>query len=72
MKRNELLNEIGSKLKQVRDTLKCSRPAMAYKLGVVRSSYLRNENGVTCPDIRTMHLLGSNFNISLDWLSGLL
>jgi len=68
MKRKDLLNEIGSKLKQIRDTLKYSRPAMAYKMGVVRSSYLRNENGVTCPDIRTMHLLGNNFNISLDWL----
>ena len=68
MNRKDLLKEIGYKLKQVRDTLKYSRPTMAYEVGVVRSSYLKYENGVTCPDIQTLHILGNKFNISLDWL----
>jgi hypothetical protein len=34
----------------------------------MRSSYLRNENGKTCPGIITMQILGNRFNVSLDWL----
>ena len=68
MNRKEILKDIGYRLKKVREALKYSGPHMASRFGVVRSSYLRNEKGQTCPDIQTMHILGTEFDVSLDWL----
>jgi DNA-binding XRE family transcriptional regulator len=45
MNRKDLLKDIGYKLRKVRNTLNHSRPQMAARIGVVNSSYVRNENG---------------------------
>jgi transcriptional regulator with XRE-family HTH domain len=68
MKRKDLLKEIGYKLKKIREASRYSGANMASQVGVARSSYLRNENGDTCPDIISMRNLGNGFNVSLDWL----
>lgn len=68
MNRKGLLKEIGYKLKKIREASGYSGPNMASQVGVARSSYLRNENGATCPDIISMRNLGNMFNVSLDWL----
>ena len=68
MNRKDLLKDIGYKLKKIREALKYSGPKMASRFEVARSSYLRNENGETCPDIQTMRILGNSFDVSLDWL----
>ena len=68
MNRKDLLKDIGYKLKKIREALNYSSPDMASRFGVVRSSYLRNESGQTCPDIQTMRILGTAFDVSLDWL----
>lgn len=67
MNRKELLKDIGYKLRKVRNTLNHSRPQMASRIGVVNSSYVRNENGETCPDIVSLRTLGRALGISLDW-----
>ncbi len=41
---------------------------MAGRLGVVRSSYARNEYGETPPKLMTLYNLANHFNISLNWL----
>jgi transcriptional regulator with XRE-family HTH domain len=68
MNRKDLLKDIGYRLKKIREALNNSGPQMASEFGVMRSSYLRNENGKTCPGIITMQILGNRFNVSLDWL----
>jgi len=68
MSRKDLLKDIGYRLKKIREALNNSGPQMASEFGVMRSSYLRNETGKTCPGIITMQILGNRFNISLDWL----
>lgn len=68
MNRKDILKDIGYRLKKVREALNNSGPQMAYEFGLMRSSYLRNESGKTCPGIITMRILGNKFDISLDWL----
>jgi len=68
MKRKDLLKEIGYKLKKARRALKYSAGFMISSLQLVPSSYYRNENGKTCPDIMSLQILGREFGISLDWL----
>jgi transcriptional regulator with XRE-family HTH domain len=68
MYRKDILKDIGYRLKKVREALNNSGPQMASEFGVMRSSYLRNESGKTCPGIMSMRILGNRFNISLDWL----
>ncbi|HLP59945.1 MAG TPA: helix-turn-helix domain-containing protein [Candidatus Deferrimicrobium sp.] len=68
MNRKDLLKEIGYKLKKLRGNLGFSGPYMASRLGIARSSFLRNENGHTCPDILTLSTLGNVLDVSLDWL----
>jgi len=67
MNRKDLLKDIGYKLRKVRNNLNHSRPQMAARIGVVNSSYVRNENGQTCPDIISLRTLGKALDISLDW-----
>jgi len=37
------------------------------RLGIARSSYIRNENGKTCPALHSMRVLANSLDISLDW-----
>lgn len=68
MNRKDLLKDIGYKLKKVRKQVNYSLPYMAARLGLVRSSFLRNETGKTCPNIMILRKLGKEFDVSLDWL----
>lgn len=67
MNKKDLLKDIGYRLKKIRDSLNYSPPGMASRLGIARSSYIRNENGKTCPAIHSMRVLAKTLDISLDW-----
>jgi transcriptional regulator with XRE-family HTH domain len=63
-----LLKEMGNKLRQLRQNLKETRSQMADRLGIWRSTYIRNENGETPISYKTMISLVNRFGVSLDWM----
>lgn len=65
---NNLLKEMGNKLRQIRQNLKETRSQMADRLGIWRSTYIRNENGETPISYKTMISLVNRFGVSLDWM----
>ncbi|MCX6579214.1 MAG: helix-turn-helix transcriptional regulator [Candidatus Aminicenantes bacterium] len=67
-KDENLLKEMGHKLSQLRQNLKETRSQMADRLGIWRSTYIRNENGETPISYKTMISLVNRFGVSLDWM----
>ena len=67
-KDENLLKEMGHKLSQLRQHLKETRSQMADRLGIWRSTYIRNENGETPISYKTMISLVNRFGVSLDWM----
>ncbi len=65
---NNLLKEMGHKLRQLRQNLKETRSQMADRLGIWRSTYIRNENGETPISYKTMLSLVHRSGVSLDWM----
>ena len=65
---NDLLKEMGHKLSQLRQNQKDTISQMADRLGVWRSTYVRNENGETPISYKTMISLVNRFGVSLDWM----
>jgi transcriptional regulator with XRE-family HTH domain len=63
-----LLKDMGQKLRQLRQNLKETRSQMADRLGIWRSTYIRNENGETPISYKTMISLVNRFGVSLDWM----
>lgn len=68
MDKNRLLKEIGYRLRSVRFFLNYSRREMSSHFGITIAGYTKNENGMTVPGINGLYKLGTNFNVSLDWL----
>jgi len=68
MEKRRVLQEIGSRLKQVRKALKLSQQDLASRCGYGRGTYVKNELGVTFPGVMVFHTLGNMYEISLDWL----
>jgi transcriptional regulator with XRE-family HTH domain len=66
--RQEWAQEFGVKLREVRLSLGLTITKMAARLGLDRTSYVRNEAGRTMPGLFTFIGVGRMFNISLDWL----
>jgi len=67
MKR-KLKEEIGARLRVLRDTLGMTQADMVKYLDVCRANYSRIEQGKVGPNPQIMHILKTNFNISLNWL----
>jgi transcriptional regulator with XRE-family HTH domain len=67
-KDTNLKKEMSYKLRQLRLSLKDTPCQMADRLGIWRSTYVRNENGKTHLNLKTMISLAHQFGISLDWL----
>ena len=67
MKR-KLKEEIGARLRMLRDTLGMTQADMVKYFDVCRANYSRIEQGKVAPNPHIMRILKTNFNISLDWL----
>ena len=66
--RGRLLQEVGERLRTIREQLKHSPADMARRLGLSYSGYFKNESGITFPKVTTLHVLQDDFGISMDWL----
>jgi transcriptional regulator with XRE-family HTH domain len=64
----QLQVRIGQNLEQIRHKLQFNARQMGDAMGVVKSTYSRNEIGKTAPNLWSMFILASNYNVSLDWL----
>jgi len=67
MTRKELKAVLGEKLKKIKQTHKYDYRAMATKLNIDKSTYNRNEKGISLPEALSLYYMGENLNISLDW-----
>ncbi|MCP5047064.1 MAG: helix-turn-helix transcriptional regulator [bacterium] len=68
MAKNTETNDIGNRLKELREVLQLSRTEIAKKLGIVASTYARYEGGGSIPLFATFTKLASLYDVSLDWL----
>lgn len=68
MDKKALRREITFRFKQMREALMCSQEKMAAHLGMVRGSYSKYENGYALPNLHTLNVLSTGFDVSLDWL----
>lgn len=68
MTRKEIVVAISKRLKQIRESLNYNRRRMAMAMGSSESSYYKNEQALTSPDLKYYYSLAHKFNISLDWL----
>ena len=60
--------EMSTQIKKYRNTMKLSQEELAEKIYVTRQTISNWENGKSYPDIHSLLLLGSLFNVSLDQL----
>lgn len=60
--------EISTQIKKYRNTMKLSQEELAEKIYVTRQTISNWETGKSYPDIHSLLLLGSLFNVSLDQL----
>ncbi|MFN0203620.1 MAG: multiprotein-bridging factor 1 family protein [Bacteroidia bacterium] len=62
--------ELGMKLRLLRDSKKWSQSALAAKLGIQDSAYGKIERGETTPNLTQMNILAKEFGMSLSELVG--
>jgi transcriptional regulator with XRE-family HTH domain len=63
-----IAQNIGARLRRLRNQHNYTRPEMAAELGIHRTAYYKNETGETFPGSNTLYRLQKHFNISIDWL----
>jgi transcriptional regulator with XRE-family HTH domain len=66
--RQEIVKEIGQRIKALRGELKLSQDEMARLFGIVRTTYNRYERGEAYPGPQVLSMLADRFNVSVDWL----
>jgi transcriptional regulator with XRE-family HTH domain len=66
--KRKVSQEIGLKLKKLREQEKWSQAEMASRLGLTPSGYLKNERGENTPGIVTLQRLWEKFDLTMDWL----
>lgn len=66
--KSKLKQEIGSRMQQIRKDFGWTQEKMAAHFKVGRANFSRIEKGDIFPNPTIMHILKSDFNISLDWL----
>jgi transcriptional regulator with XRE-family HTH domain len=62
------LQEVGAKIKKLRQHFGLTRLQMASRFKVTSSAYYRNENGVTVPGLPSLRILCLDYDVSMDWL----
>lgn len=65
-----LKQEVGMRLKALRDNANISQKRMAEILNTNQSAITRYENGVCEPDLQTLLDYGVFFKVSVDWILG--
>jgi len=68
MNTRELRKEISIRFRRMREALKCSHEKIAAHMGIERASYTKYENGWALPNLNSLSVLASHFDVSLDWL----
>jgi len=66
--KQKLKENIGTRLRRLRDSLGMTQADMVKYFDVCRANYSRIEQGKVGPNPHIMHILKTNFNISLNWL----
>ena len=61
-------NEVGSRLKEIRQRLKMTQAQWGEKLGISGSAVAKHENGITFPTGKMLNILSSQYNVSMDYL----
>jgi len=61
-------NEVGSRLKEIRQRLKMTQAQWGEKLGISGSAVAKHENGITFPTVKMLNILSSQYNVSMDYL----
>ena len=65
-----LKQEVGKRLKALRESTEISQKKMAEILKTNQSAVTRYENGVCEPDLETLLNYGIYFKVSIDWILG--
>ena len=63
-----MFNEIGLRLKDIRQKLKMTQQQLGDKLGINGSAVGKYENGISFPTGKMLDLLASQYNVSMDYL----
>ena len=63
-----MLNEVGSRFREIRHKLKLTQQQLGDKLGINGSAVAKYENGISFPTGRMLDLLASQYNVSMDYL----
>ena len=61
-------NEVGSRLKEIRQRLKMTQQQLGEKLGINGSAVAKHENGITFPTGKMLNILASKYTVSMDYL----
>jgi transcriptional regulator with XRE-family HTH domain len=61
-------NEVGSRLKEIRQRLKMTQAQWGEKLGINGSTVAKHENRITFPTGKMLNILSSQYNVSMDYL----
>jgi transcriptional regulator with XRE-family HTH domain len=67
-RRISMSNEVGSRLKEIRQRLKMTQAQWGEKLGISGSAVAKHENGITFPTSKMLNILSSQYNVSMDYL----
>ncbi len=59
---------VGQRLRTLRKQLNFSVREMAGRLGILSTSYYKNESGETVPSMLSLYRLHKDIGISMDWL----
>jgi len=61
-------NEVGSRLKEIRQRLKMTQVQLGEKLGINGSAVAKYENGICFPNGKMLDILATQYNVSMDYL----
>lgn len=64
------MNEIGNRIKYLREKFGLNKTEMAKRIGVDRTTIGRYEKGEIFPNLDVLLNIKDKFNVSLDWLAG--
>jgi len=61
-------NEVGSRLKEIRQRLKMTQAQLGEKLGINGSAVAKHEKGICFPNGKMLDILATQYNVSMDYL----
>mgnify|MGYP004603751885 CR=1 FL=1 len=61
---------VGNSIRELREEHELKQYALAYRLGLTKSTVSQYENGTRTPDLEIADKIASTFQVSLDYLCG--